>query len=238
MNSRRRIIILHGWSIDQQNQEKYQSFITSLQKYSACEVMVLDIPGLDSDLKKAWNLNDYALWLKEKLQGNKNLILIAHSFGGRIALNYLGKNNHQNIQKLVLIASAGLKDGSFMIQIKRQLFKILAKIGQVLTHNHTLKRFLYKLAREKDYLEANPVQKEIIKKTIDVDLSPSCLNIHLPTLIIWGQNDRVLPLKFAYRLNKLIKDSSLKIISEARHSPQFTHPQKTAQIIANFINDD
>lgn len=55
------------------------------------------------------------------------------------------------------------------------------------------------------------------------------------TLIIWGENDRWVPLHVGQRLNKELPASTLVVIPSCGHIPQEEHPDVTAKHMAEFI---
>jgi len=59
--------------------------------------------------------------------------------------------------------------------------------------------------------------------------------IKIPTLILWGKRDGVLPVKHAYQIKAKISDSELKIISKARHSPHREAPEELVENIIEFL---
>ena len=70
---------------------------------------------------------------------------------------------------------------------------------------------------------------------IKTDLTAEFKKISVPTLIIWGQDDRITPLSDGQLINKLIKNSKLKTIEGARHAPFYTHAGEVAGIIKHDI---
>lgn len=56
-----------------------------------------------------------------------------------------------------------------------------------------------------------------------------------PTLIIWGENDRQIPLKLAQRLHHDIPESRLVIIPGAGHLILFDAPSQVASALADFV---
>jgi pimeloyl-ACP methyl ester carboxylesterase len=56
-----------------------------------------------------------------------------------------------------------------------------------------------------------------------------------PTLIIWGEKDAQIPLKFAQRLHREIAESRLVIIPDAGHMILFDAPQRVANALSDFI---
>jgi len=77
--------------------------------------------------------------------------------------------------------------------------------------------------------------KQTMINLISVDLKPILPQIKIPTLIIWGADDRITPLSDGILMNELIKNSELKIIKNARHSPQFTDAEEVSEIITKYL---
>ncbi|MBI2028749.1 MAG: alpha/beta hydrolase [Candidatus Levybacteria bacterium] len=224
------VYILPGWAY---SIEKWEPFVRLL-KQKGVEVNLLKIPGLTEKLDKVWNVNDYVEWLRKKT--NNKIILIGHSNGGRIALNFVAKYPNL-VPNLVLIDSAGIYHDDLAIRLKRLIFKSIAKTAKKITNTQKLKDFLYKIVGENDYRNATQNMKQTMLNLINSDKLLSFGNITTPTLIIWGKNDKITRLSDAKLINKLIKNSTLHIIDGARHSPQFTNPVEVVNTIVKEINN-
>lgn len=216
------IVVLHGWSTET---EKWNPFLKEVQGE------LLKIPGLTEKIKKPWILDDYVQWLNNRI--SKKAILIGHSNGGRIALAFAAKYP-EKVEKLILIDSAGIYHKDFYLQLKRLIFKGVAKLGKKITKSNTLKNIIYRLAGESDYNNAGPIAKQTMVNLISSDLTPILDKINTPTLIIWGGKDKVTPLSDGKLMHRKIKGSILKIV-DARHSPQFTNVTEVAKIIHEYI---
>lgn len=231
MGSLNRIIIVHGWT---HSKDKWENFV----KLAEAKPTILSIPGLTELNDKVWNLEDYVEWLRKILEKEKGkIILIGHSNGGKIALAFAAKYP-ENLSNLILIDSGGIYHNDFVIKMKRNLFKSLAKIGKILFPSQSLRDILYKLTGEKDYKNASPTLRETMKNLISVDLTNILDKIKIPTLIIWGDKDKLTPLSDGKLMNKLIKGSKFYIINSAGHSPHFTHPQKVWEIIRKVYKNE
>lgn len=224
------IYILHGWSADPNNQAKWQSFISSLKN----KAEFVPLPGLDNELSSSWGLNDYVEYVSQKV-GSGSVVLVGHSFGGQIAIALAAKYP-QKVVKLVLIDSAGLPDTRLHKRLKVGFFYILAKLGKLCTHNERLRHLLYHLAGERDYLNATPIMRQTMAKVTREYVTSFLPKITVPTLIIWGENDQITPLFMGKRFQQGIRNSVLKVLSSARHSPQFTHTEVVTNLINDFIN--
>ena len=228
------LVILHGW---QSKIERWQPLVKKLSKNF--NVYLPSLPGFgEKKLNKAWDLNDYVDWLADYLKNKKieNPILAGHSNGGRIAIQYLSKGG--KAEKLILIASAGIKPKP---NVKKTLFLIIAKIGKIffsLPVLNLLKKpaswFLYTLAEEKDYYQAEGCLKRTMANLIKKDLLPVLSKIKIPVLILWGREDKATPLADAYIFKNKIKKSKLIVFDRAGHNLPFAFKDKIAAQIIDF----
>lgn len=223
------IIILHGWATET---DKWNLFLKELSD-KGFKPNLLKIPGLTEKINRVWDLDDYVDWLKKKI-GNKIAILLSHSNGGRIALAFANKYP-KNVKNLILIDSAGIYHNELSLRLKRFIFRNIAKVGKRISRSETLRKLIYKIAREGDYSHATPSQRKTMLNLINTDLSEIIKKVKVLTLIIWGGEDKVTPLSDGRLIHSLIKNSKLKIIRGARHSPQFTNPEEVAKIINEYL---
>ena len=225
------IFILHGWTY---STEKWNPFV-DLLKQKGIEVNLLKIPGLTEEIDREWIIDDYVSWLKKITDKTKDkIILIGHSNGGRIALNFALKYPDK-LSNLILIDSAGIYHNELLIKIKRLVFGHIAKVGNKLNSSEIFKTLLYKIVGESDYKNATPVMKQTMINLINSDKFLSLGKVEVPTSIIWGREDKTTPLSDGKLMHKLIKNSNLQIIEDARHSPMFTNPEEAAKIIYEYI---
>lgn len=229
MGTVKEIIVLHGWAY---TTDKWQEIINLFQDKSI-KLNLLKIPGLTKPTNKSWTLDDYVNWLKKEI-GSRKVILMGHSNGGRIALAFA--NQYPNsVSQLILIDSAGIYHNELSLRIKRYFYKHLAKIGKKVFPFKSLRNLLYKIIEEGDYKEADGLQKQTMVNLISQDLTPVLNNIKIPALIIWGGKDTITPLSDGKLIHKLLTNSKLKIISNAKHSPQFTHPKEVVKTIYEYL---
>ncbi len=244
------IFILHGWSTDPATHQKWQPFISSLNQLTATipqtvRVHYLKLPGLTSPLEKSWGLDDYSQWLDQQIkqkmteasQAQQKIVLIGHSFGGQIAIRYTAQNQ-KKIAKLILISSSGIRDKSVKAKLKRAIFWMLAKLGRLIliipAAQKLARKLLYRLAREKDYLNCPPYLRETMTKVINEEILSDLAKIETKTLLIWGKNDPTTPVKNAYLLQKKLKQVQLETIPQGRHIAHYLFPKKVAQIVKKF----
>ncbi len=213
-DSKNILLILHGWG--RSINDWYKVSEELLNDY---RIILLDLPGFGGteNPDDSFTIYDYADFVKSFLE-KKNIdkcILMGHSFGGRIGLILSSTTNL--ITKLVLVDAAGIE--------KKELF-VTAKIVFAKTGKRILGKFLPKKIVNKiidklgsnDYLNAKEL-KEIFKTVVSQDLSHHLKDIKIPTLIIWGEKDTVLPISHALYFKNEISTAVLRVVWGADHFP-------------------
>ncbi|MBR5899879.1 MAG: alpha/beta hydrolase [Clostridia bacterium] len=166
--------------------------------------------GSNADMSYPYALDDYINDLREYAYKNGlyRPHVIAHSFGGRLAIK-IASNNPTAFDKVVLTGCAGLKPKfSLAKSAKRATFNILKRF----TPKENLKAFY-----SKDYLSLSPVMRQSFIKIVNEHLDDEANKIKNQTLLIFGKKDKETPLYMAKRLNEKIKNSKLSVYREAGH---------------------
>lgn len=231
------LLLLHGW------RDNLHTFdLLALLLSPNHRVVRLDLPGFgESEMPRtAWYLSDYAGFVRDFLAklGLHADVIAGHSFGGRVTIKGIAEHFFE-AKKIVLIASAGVAERS----TPRALFFLaLAKLGRLVTAvppfmllRGTLRQYLYRRAGNSDYLSAGPL-KQIYLNIIGEDLSDAAKTINRPTLLIWGSADTETPLREGQRLETLIPNTTLEILSGAGHFLHREKPQEVAELIRKFLS--
>ena len=61
------------------------------------------------------------------------------------------------------------------------------------------------------------------------------LAAHIPTMIVWGDHDGIIPVEHAYAAHELIPTSRLEIIEGVGHFPHVEQPARFAELIVDFL---
>ncbi len=225
-----KILILHGWTY---STESWRPVADALRALGA-DVELLEIPGLTDGTNPVWTLEDYVEWLKGKIPDGQPATLIGHSNGGRISLAFAAKYPH-SVARLILLDSAGIPARGLRA-LKKNIFRVVAKVGGALVTSERFRDLLYKFARVGDYRKATPEMRQTMANLLSVDLSKVLHKIQCPTLIIWGANDTTTLLSDGELMHRGIRASRMIVIPDARHSPHITHRDKITEILTNEIN--
>jgi len=230
------VILLHGWA---DRLETFRNIMPELAKQY--DVIALDLPGFGQTQMPTttWKLDHYALFLQafiKKLGLEDIYALVGHSNGGALAIKATA-DGFVKPQKLVLLASSGVRDTA---KLKRVATKAVAKTGKVMTFwlpkttKQKLQKKLYGTIGS-DMLVA-PHLQETFKQTVRQDIQRDAVKITVPTLLIYGEQDKATPIEsVAKQLNTRIAGSYLKIIPGADHFVHQVAATEVSQEIQEFL---
>lgn len=222
------LIFLHGWGANSSSFDWLKNYITNKTLHIA------DLDGFGGEpAPDDPSVQGYAKRLAEYITTNEltNVILVGHSFGGRVAIEYAG---HNNIKGLVLVDSAGLKPKfSFKKAYKISKYKFVKKLAAWgLVNKSKLKKY-----GSPDYAACDEKLKRVLVCAVNYNQSKLIKNIKCQTLIVWGEKDKDTPIYMAKRFNKGIKSSGLVVLPGAGHFSFLNNPGGFAKIIDYFVDN-
>lgn len=217
----RTVVILQGWGTEM---SLYDSMAASIS--SDYRVVQFDFPGFggSDEPREPWAVDDYAdffLRLMDKLKINK-ATLIGHSYGGRVIIKLASRKNLPfDIEKIVLVDSAGILPVKTPKQLRKiRRYKRLKKFYS----NPLIYKIFHKQIdawRDKqgsaDYRNASPMMKQCMVKAVNEDLTDLLPLIKQDTLLVWGENDTATPISDGRLMEKSIPNAGLAVISNAGH---------------------
>lgn len=223
------VLLLHGWG---QNASLWLP-LAKLLSENHCYYL-LDLPGFGGTRNLATNSNvpEYTTFVKDftdKLK-LKNFVLSGHSFGGQVACDFTIKYS-ERVNQLILIDAAVIRTRRLLTKVKIFIAKIFKPIKQIIPFG--LIRQIQKISSS-DYAFANDYQKTVLHKILKYNLGAKLHLIKVPTEIIWGSEDRVIPYVGKYLVEN-IPSARLHVIYGANHSPHLTHPQRLADILCKIL---
>jgi pimeloyl-ACP methyl ester carboxylesterase len=158
-------------------------------------------------------ITEYAKALKEMINSRKlkNITLIGHSIGGAVALKLA--ESDRRISRLILVDSGGLAiPYSFIKFVWLLLLKTWHQIFDYPKNLNIWKRIVVNFLHF--FKKSLPRINETVEKTMqiakggDIDFR----KIQIPTLILWGKQDEVVPVVYAHMFNKLIAGSRVQVV--------------------------
>ncbi|MBO6215629.1 MAG: alpha/beta hydrolase [Lachnospiraceae bacterium] len=207
-------------------------------------VLQFDLPGFgySEEPEHPFSVSEYADWclkLFSKL-GISKTILIGHSYGGRIILHLASRDRLPvEIEKLVFIDAAGVLPKRTKAQLRRQRrYKRLKRIAE----NPIIYQMFPDLIDDwksrqgsEDYRNASPLMKKALVMAVNEDLCDKMPLIYQETLLIWGDKDTATPLSDGETFNKLIPNSTLRVLEGTGHFSYAQRPAEFGQILLEFL---
>lgn len=250
------LIFLHGFGSSLQN---WNDVIVHLpQDIFTSYLIDLKGSGFSSKPKDTkYSIGDQASLISAFIKKNdlREYTLIGHSFGGGVSLFValrLLDDKHLRPKKLILIDAAAYNTDLpfFVDNIRIPLINhiILNFISSKFRAKYTLNRIIY----HKDKITSELIDryayfmnlenynyaliktaKDIIPKDFNTYTS-RYPNIDIPTSIIWGKNDTVLPLALGEQLLEELPNAKLHILNACGHNPHEEYPEEVASLIVLF----
>jgi pimeloyl-ACP methyl ester carboxylesterase len=188
------------------------------------KVLILDFPGfgISQTPAKVFDTYAYADFVKKFLLKLKvtDYSIIGHSFGGRVGIILAATDS--NVSRLVLVDSAGIEKRSLYVKVKILINKAVKIIlGKYLFHGGYTK---------------NPTNmRKTFVKVVNQDLTQLLAKIKIPALIVWGEKDKILNIKYARAFHKLISGSKLRVVWGAGHFPQLDKTEQLIEILSDYL---
>lgn len=213
-------VILPGWL---NSSDDWTSFSLNFEKIA--KIFIYDFPGFG---KKPINeefrtYDDYVTNTENdlmKIFGNSPILLLGHSFGGRIAIELAARKN-LHINKLILYATP---------------FKQKQKSFKTFIHN----LIPCQIRNKDDYREAKNNSLEILyKTTLKNDLAIACEKIKCETMIVDSTQDFEIPTESGKALYTALAQNEkiiLKTVSPGSHWLHKTNPYLFNSYVHEFIS--
>lgn len=231
------LLFLPGWMNTISN---FDLLATELR--TSYRIIRLDFPGFVGGGTEApqsdWGVSEYVNFTCAFIDkiGLDSYVLVGHSFGGRVAIKGISEGM-LHPTKLILIASAGIAKHR---TLRNRIFTALAKIGKFILYIPPLNFWRKKLRKKlyeklgSDYLAAGALS-QIYLNVIKEDLKEHVRNIRVPTLLMWGSDDKMVPLSDGKLFASLIPSSKLEVLEGVGHSPHRDRVEDTARLIKQFV---
>ena len=199
----------------------------------------IDFPnfGLSDTLKEVWGVPEFSKMLSDFIKhfNIDNPVIIAHSFGVRVAIYYA--KDHQ-VDKLVFTGGAGIRDKrSAKYYLKTYTYKIIRKSLELLRLNK-LKAHLEKNAGSEDYKALSGVMRASFSKIVNLDLREYLKDIKAETLLVWGELDDATPLWMAKVMESEIENAGLAIFENDGHYAYFNQMPRFLRVVDIFLKED
>lgn len=221
-------------------------------------LLALDLPGYGESqpVGEAPSIDDYARALDGVFEerGLSAATVVGTAMGGSIAAWFAYRYPHR-VRRLVLMAAGGMGETSRNLW----LFRLLAtrRPGGAICRHFPRGLFakLWRAAYDRAEVATDPVvdvylrglrasgdmQMRIglrVRASYDETYAAAMRRILAPTLLVWGEDDRVVPLCYAERYLATIPRARLVVVPRCGDFPQEEQPGRVSDVIREFVADD
>jgi pimeloyl-ACP methyl ester carboxylesterase len=226
------------------------------------DVIAPDLLGHGESAKPMgdYSLGAMASGLRDLLAilGVERATIVGQSFGGGVAMQ-LAYQHPELCNRLVLVGSGGLgREVSWLLRLcalpgAEQLMplvfpRFVASAGGAVggfLHNRGLRAPLISEMWRAYSSLAGAENRKAFVRTMRGVIEPGGQTVsaldrlylagNLPTLIVWGERDNIIPVEHAHAAHEAIADSRLEILDGVGHFPHAEAPDRFVELMADFL---
>jgi len=202
-----RVVALHGWG------RSGADFVSVLDGVDA---VAIHLPGFGPTATpdSVWGTREYAELVAEAIEPFAPVVVVGHSFGGRIAVRLAAK--HPNLVSGLVLTGAPLVRLSAPTKPKLsyRLAKWLNRVGVISDARMESRR---RAAGSADYNAAEGIMRDIMVKTVNENYDDDLAAINCPTWMVWGENDTAAPTAAGKVASERIRGAMWRVVPGEAH---------------------
>jgi pimeloyl-ACP methyl ester carboxylesterase len=248
------ILFVHGLS------GAWQNWLETLPHFARTHrVIALDLPGFGASPMPPWQISipSYGRFVRDFCErvGVGRCSLVGNSMGGFIATE-VAITDPERVDDLTLVSAAGVT----WARARREPAAVVARMGRAATpallrfHMSGIRRQrLRKGYFQGVFFDPDSIRREMLWENVvpalnspgyydalttlwGYDIRDRLEEIGVPTLIVWGRNDRVVPVPAAVSYKKRIgENAELVIFDRCGHVPQIERPVRFNRVLEGFL---
>lgn len=218
-------------------------------------VVAFDLPGFGQSEKSKsfiYSMKNYGKLTLSFLQQMNidQAVLVGHSMGGQIALQ-AAKQAPKHVKKLILLAASGYLKPFSRWLISLSYVPFFRWYVQKMFKKKDAKRVLLDVVYDPTIVDnemINSYTKPLLERAFyhslirllrahggDLPEAELC-TVYTPALLLWGREDRIVPLEVGKRLVKDLPDASLKVYENTGHLLPEEKPKEVFNDIQAFLS--
>jgi pimeloyl-ACP methyl ester carboxylesterase len=248
------IVFVHGIS------GSWQNWLENLPHLShSHRAIALDLPGFGGSPMPSWSIDMHAYGrlihdFCEKIGVDRGAALVGNSMGGLIATE-AAIVSPDRFDRLVLVSAAGLINtwrprergiatalawdtgGPIVARLASTLVR---RPGTRLLTFRSFVRYPNQLRPELLWEQLNsgvpcPGFSDALRTAIEYDARDRLAEIEIPTLLVWGSDDLVIPVAAGHSYARRIPGARLEIFEDTGHVPQLERPARFNALLDEFL---
>jgi len=246
------IVLIHGTGASLHTFDEW-----SAQLKSNFRVIRMDLPayGLTGPFpNRDYSIDNYVHFIRQFLSvhGIEKCILGGNSLGGNIAWRFTAKYP-QMVDQLILIDAAGYPNRSKSVPLAFKIAQL-----PILRHIFTFitPRFVAKQSVENVYEDKTKVTDSLVDRYFELTLREGnrqafidrfdakkdtiayqkIKSIKQRTLVLWGDQDNLIPKEKAHQFHNDLQNDTLVILKGVGHVPMEENPDQSLKAVISFLN--
>jgi pimeloyl-ACP methyl ester carboxylesterase len=238
----------------------WQNWLENLPHFGRTHrAIALDLPGFGESPMPSWPIEMPAYGrlihdFCEKLGIDRAAALVGNSMGGFVSTEAVIEQPAR-FERLVLVSAAGISFAEAegrRIEAQVRLFEAIVPFlagrrrawlarpngrkfafGNIFRYPNRVRPEL--LAEQMDPGLSSPGFADAIRAIGGYDTRHRLPEIEIPTLVVWGMHDRIVPVEAAIGYHRLIPGSRLELFERTGHVPQMERPARFNQLLEEFL---
>lgn len=221
--------------------------------YHTMAVDLIGFGGSDKPTDVNYTIEQFSEFILEFMEkiglsgDDKKITLVGHSLGGYIAVEFAIRNKGL-IEKLVLIDSSGFLKGptplleQYLNAAKYPSYDSVRNVFEQLVSQPwkvmpvIINTFITRInSPGAKYPFESAYQNST---TTQIDLSRLKSIEDIPTLIIWGKSDNLIPIDHSEPFKQVFKNYRVEMIEDAGHAPFAEKPAITCELLHSFLSQN
>lgn len=181
-------------------------------------------------------------------------ILVGQSMGAGTAIKFCVQNR-ERVNKLILVDAAGMPNplpmaakfftwpwiGELFLSLKTDAIR-KKNLRDVFIHNKEIitQSYFENVTRAHKIKGTNETALTILRRNFIDKLNDEIHQLgkmDVPIMIVWGREDKAIPLDCGEKMHRILEASRLEIIDDAGHVPQSERPELFNQLSLSFLLD-
>lgn len=240
----------------------WQNWLENLPHFARSHrAIALDLPGFGDSPMPAWDIDipAYGRLLHdfcEKLGIERCAGVVGNSMGGFVSTEAVTQQPDR-FQRLALVSAAGMTRAQARSEPAALLGRLASMSGPTITRFNRaglvrprarylafrgLIRHPNRLSPELLYEQVEPAMRspgftDALRELVGYDLRDRAGEIEIPTLVLWGFNDRIVPVQAGLSYHRRIPHSRLEIFERTGHLPQLERPSRFNRVLHEFLEN-
>ncbi|MGB8957226.1 MAG: alpha/beta hydrolase [Tumebacillaceae bacterium] len=223
-------VFLHGVG---GNGRMWAGTMRALRRYG--RMISIDLPGFADHREPLEDLSAYAPFVGEVLAALdiEAAVWVGNSFGGRIALE-AALELPERVRGLALLCSAGVHVAGVPVVPPNSIPK--EEFDRLAFYNTERFTMLQSEESRQTTMRSGELYATLAGRTAVLDFAQRLGEIRVPTHVIWGRHDGVLPLPIGEWIAGQIPGAELTVLERTAHVPQLERPAEVEAVVQRLFD--